>query len=107
MIRRPPRSTLFPYTTLFRSVTDPEGAPVTGAQIAFAPLEFFEDRANAAPPVWASFGDADRDGRYRLALFRPSESAALGGYSRDGELYGLHTNITLLPGQRQEVDLEL
>src|SRR3712207_8497976 len=27
MIRRPPRSTLFPYTTLFRSVTgnDPEG----------------------------------------------------------------------------------
>src|SRR3989442_5489928 len=26
MIRRPPRSTLFPYTTLFRS-TDDEGAP--------------------------------------------------------------------------------
>src|SRR2546427_9617211 len=24
MIRRPPRSTLFPYTTLFRSVLDPE-----------------------------------------------------------------------------------
>src|SRR5260370_3315603 len=24
MIRRPPRSTLFPYTTLFRSVTDAE-----------------------------------------------------------------------------------
>src|SRR2546430_4022951 len=32
MIRRPPRSTLFPYTTLFRSVLDPfpraVGAPV-------------------------------------------------------------------------------
>src|SRR5258708_32055982 len=26
MIRRPPRSTLFPYTTLFRSVADPFGA---------------------------------------------------------------------------------
>src|SRR3712207_7018989 len=26
MIRRPPRSTLFPYTTLFRS-DDPDGAP--------------------------------------------------------------------------------
>src|SRR5256885_15132680 len=25
MIRRPPRSTLFPYTTLFRSVVVPEG----------------------------------------------------------------------------------
>src|SRR5256885_4994774 len=28
MIRRPPRSTLFPYTTLFRS-TDTDGDPVT------------------------------------------------------------------------------
>src|SRR5262245_62205201 len=26
MIRRPPRSTLFPYTTLFRSRTDPRAA---------------------------------------------------------------------------------
>src|SRR3712207_8346169 len=26
MIRRPPRSTLFPYTTLFRSFTDIEGS---------------------------------------------------------------------------------
>src|SRR3712207_8958749 len=30
MIRRPPRSTLFPYTTLFRSVKQ---ASVTGAQV--------------------------------------------------------------------------
>src|SRR2546427_9607954 len=27
MIRRPPRSTLFPYTTLFRSHCPPSGAP--------------------------------------------------------------------------------
>src|SRR5471032_3290884 len=27
MIRRPPRSTLFPYTTLFRSVSHPGSAP--------------------------------------------------------------------------------
>src|SRR3989454_6479249 len=27
MIRRPPRSTLFPYTTLFRSCPDPRGHP--------------------------------------------------------------------------------
>src|SRR2546427_7322581 len=33
MIRRPPRSTLFPYTTLFRSllVEDEEARPSTGA----------------------------------------------------------------------------
>src|SRR5687768_18331722 len=28
MIRRPPRSTLFPYTTLFRSAPDPQAALV-------------------------------------------------------------------------------
>src|SRR5256885_12289942 len=30
MIRRPPRSTLFPYTTLFRSAADFGGATVAG-----------------------------------------------------------------------------
>src|SRR3989454_5399626 len=30
MIRRPPRSTLFPYTTLFRSVVIPAGSRVEG-----------------------------------------------------------------------------
>src|SRR3989449_7611316 len=34
MIRRPPRSTLFPYTTLFRSLTDvPRVAPDHDAQL--------------------------------------------------------------------------
>src|SRR5436309_13685694 len=32
MIRRPPRSTLFPYTTLFRSRRAPAGAPCPGAR---------------------------------------------------------------------------
>src|SRR2546428_2008286 len=30
MIRRPPRSTLFPYTTLFRSLTDGDGYVAAG-----------------------------------------------------------------------------
>src|SRR2546422_11236671 len=30
MIRRPPRSTLFPYTTLFRSVNTPEDSGLLG-----------------------------------------------------------------------------
>src|SRR5438105_9287487 len=33
MIRRPPRSTLFPYTTLFRSVRTVELADSTGANV--------------------------------------------------------------------------
>src|SRR2546421_2234266 len=31
MIRRPPRSTLFPYTTLFRSAVEGKGAAADGA----------------------------------------------------------------------------
>src|SRR5258708_26948724 len=34
MIRRPPRSTLFPYTTLFRSVVQPKLQAVEGVQTA-------------------------------------------------------------------------
>src|SRR2546425_1453669 len=37
MIRRPPRSTLFPYTTLFRSpvrIVDVDGKPLTPADLA-------------------------------------------------------------------------
>src|SRR5207248_8012017 len=30
MIRRPPRSTLFPYTTLFRSIMPLQGRPLNG-----------------------------------------------------------------------------
>src|SRR5689334_24234053 len=44
MIRRPPRSTLFPYTTLFRSAARP-GVPLRGGA---APLEPAAGRALAA-----------------------------------------------------------
>src|SRR5690554_7339246 len=33
MIRRPPRSTLFPYTTLFRSATHPRRRRLGGARL--------------------------------------------------------------------------
>src|SRR5687768_18353225 len=34
MIRRPPRSTLFPYTTLFRSPVAPQGFPPRTGELA-------------------------------------------------------------------------
>src|SRR2546425_3341139 len=43
MIRRPPRSTLFPYTTLFRSVF--------GRFFDVSPIEMFEPAAYAATGV--------------------------------------------------------
>src|SRR3712207_8686734 len=39
MIRRPPRSTLFPYTTLFRSVFNGTGANVVGLRAMCRPWE--------------------------------------------------------------------
>src|SRR5256885_12439828 len=43
MIRRPPRSTLFPYTTLFRSGRGMSSAGGSGAAAGRAPVEEEED----------------------------------------------------------------
>src|SRR3712207_7628144 len=39
MIRRPPRSTLFPYTTLFRSVLNEINAPLYATKLTMAIIE--------------------------------------------------------------------
>src|SRR3712207_6934204 len=39
MIRRPPRSTLFPYTTLFRSTVDDVAAEIGADSLAYLSLE--------------------------------------------------------------------
>src|ERR1017187_9867576 len=62
MIRRPPRSTLFPYTTLFRSVRRNEfhvrivGQPfdlVGWDPVSFGPYEVQVATQNAAPPQYS------------------------------------------------------
>ena len=88
-------------------VTDPDGTAVAAARVAVAPPIFFEDRTVNTIPRWASLGSSGGDGRYRLAVFGPRESVAVGGFTTAGDLYGLRTNISLVPGQRQEIDLEL
>src|SRR2546422_7213880 len=74
MIRRPPRSTLFPYTTLFRSLRDPAPLPVPrrvrpacaqprpDAQAAapFVPPPRGRARPSAPPPRTAARGSASR-----------------------------------------------
>src|SRR2546427_3431496 len=54
MIRRPPRSTLFPYTTLFRSPAERYGAVYRAARAALAALvdtTRLSARGDAAAPV--------------------------------------------------------
>src|SRR2546429_3545704 len=68
MIRRPPRSTLFPYTTLFRSVHTPVAFLAPGAIIARRPAR---DRA-----CERSGNDGNADGiagRTQLTAIRSEE----------------------------------
>src|SRR3712207_8360580 len=58
MIRRPPRSTLFPYTTLFRSLpAQPEPAEqLVGAGDRSAPVRVVADRHLADPVLAGAAG---------------------------------------------------
>src|SRR5256886_12233239 len=49
MIRRPPRSTLFPYTTLFRSVA--EGSTLGARQVVFSITRPIEEAVSVVPGV--------------------------------------------------------
>src|SRR2546426_6703631 len=58
MIRRPPRSTLFPYTTLFRSRCSPADSPVStlahrGAPLAATPPPPATSKRSAGDTAWA------------------------------------------------------
>src|SRR3712207_7562583 len=57
MIRRPPRSTLFPYTTLFRS---PVGDGPAAAAVGGDRFRVAAGRAGGAPPGGAAPGDRGR-----------------------------------------------
>src|SRR3989441_8379599 len=50
MIRRPPRSTLFPYTTLFRSFLDGYFDLQTGH--ATEAIALFKEALQHRPPIW-------------------------------------------------------
>src|SRR2546430_11511601 len=64
MIRRPPRSTLFPYTTLFRSLRAPlSGAPPAPANV-FAPDRSPNSRAHRV----SRFRQSQNQGATRMNL---------------------------------------
>src|ERR1035438_4397681 len=59
MIRRPPRSTLFPYTTLFRSgIVDAGGAGCHAGEAAEAEIHFVGERPGG---VQAAVGDGPHE----------------------------------------------
>src|SRR3712207_7155383 len=78
MIRRPPRSTLFPYTTLFRS------KPVTDAK------------------VWAFLGDGETDEPEALGAITLASREKL-----DNLIFVINCNLQRLDGRSEEHTSEL
>src|SRR5256885_8521678 len=97
MIRRPPRSTLFPYTTLFRSRTEPTELPEAAAeQIASAAGDLmFGD-------LFGRLGTAARSLLIRASVFRvPVTAEALA--ARPGPIAECEAAGLLCIGPRHEL----
>src|SRR3989441_13327243 len=79
MIRRPPRSTLFPYTTLFRSLAESEADVVREAEVVARHQEDAVLRPHLLPQLeradpLAVPGEADRPGVRRMPGERVAEA---------------------------------
>src|SRR3712207_8451974 len=84
MIRRPPRSTLFPYTTLFRSRDDP--ADRHGGAVA--------DRRPPGDGTAAGDPDRPRDPALREEAARLRLPRAFGADRKSTRLNSSHANIS-------------
>src|SRR3989449_6478541 len=91
MIRRPPRSTLFPYTTLFRSL----------AQHGLLVLDRFGDAAAAGHVVLV---DQDEPAGDREVAIEVERDARLGADRQLGHLIPAHAGLDLAGGQIGGVD---
>src|SRR2546430_14709048 len=99
MIRRPPRSTLFPYTTLFRSVAGGEGGRLAvrrPVQLAGAP--WIDDVVGAArcqhvDAVRGRVREPPRVGRPRRVL-RGADRAGAGADRKSTRLNSSHSQIS-------------
>src|SRR2546422_4247957 len=71
MIRRPPRSTLFPYTTLFRSLPDPDLLIRTSGEMRVSNFLLWQIAYTElwmTPTLWPDFGPSDRSEEHTSEL---------------------------------------
>src|SRR3712207_8185477 len=85
MIRRPPRSTLFPYTTLFRSLTSRRSDEFN----AMVLLDIFDPKA-APRPIGIDLGTTNSI----VAAVRDGEPYALTTDRKSTRLNSSHANIS-------------
>src|SRR2546422_8999984 len=123
MIRRPPRSTLFPYTTLFRSLVAASAAiaqslpemRMTPAEIRASAIDSNQIGSSGLAGVHTKvlFGDPAKEGFYTILLFVPAHTTIQAHSHRDNRMaavvsgewhlgYGAHFDAkslkTLPPG---------
>src|SRR3712207_699544 len=77
MIRRPPRSTLFPYTTLFRS----------DVEVLIPTLAHFENHRVVPGVAVAALEFDGREGRVHARRTRGEEGRAVGTYDGRGDVH--------------------
>src|SRR3712207_7986822 len=94
MIRRPPRSTLFPYTTLFRSITQIDGhsARARPACLDGAQIENDEQRRRQADESDGEREDAEQV-HFGVAPSAPPNTPH-GGDRKSTRLNSSHANIS-------------
>src|SRR5256886_12880830 len=120
MIRRPPRSTLFPYTTLFRSrfsscesviavsfdVRDPApGARIPAGIIAAAARSTPEARATSEGGVEQRAGQEDDQPQHEACDRCPSEPAPSGGEALLERVFRSHPYVAVAQQQRDDPHL--
>src|SRR3989454_11457392 len=67
MIRRPPRSTLFPYTTLFRSHQEPTPVDVQRSVVASGDAHFPSSTKRTEYPACARFAAGEPPGHMTIS----------------------------------------
>src|SRR5256886_4953165 len=97
MIRRPPRSTLFPYTTLFRSTAQPANSTATQLGFVTQPPANVDADVVMAPPVQVAVQDSAGNtvqgatDTVTLALAANSTGGALSGTMTAAAVDGIAT----------------
>src|SRR3712207_9390264 len=74
MIRRPPRSTLFPYTTLFRSIM---GIAPTGNRVQITGISITRIEDGKIVEIWENYDALGRSGSWGSSLSRSRRTLLL------------------------------
>src|ERR1041385_9417673 len=102
MIRRPPRSTLFPYTTLFRSTSERRERRRTTFELLFGvessggEVGSGEDRQRIMEEK--GHGDSEFDGMEELLCSGANNTAALDGAGNLRKMHSSKLGIGMAPG---------